>query len=159
VPRPPQIRKRTAGWAALFALLAAVLTACQKPLPTITVSGDGKSVVVDAANYRFADGPLHEPVKDVGQAPELRVRAGSTLLVDVPRTVADNAWVVAAFTLDSAGKSHPLTGAGTASAIHDRHTTHLATTPAGVGSYYLQVAEIRSASQVGGWILHVTTTE
>lgn len=143
----------------MFAVLAAVLTACQKPLPTVTVSGDGKSVVVEAANYRFAGGPLHEPVKDVGQAPNLNVRAGSQLLVDVPRTVADNAWVVAAFTLDSAGKSHPLAGAGSASAIHDRHTTHLETTPAGVGSYYLQVAEIRSASQVGGWILHVTTTE
>jgi hypothetical protein len=136
-----------------------LLTACQKPLPTITVSGDGKSVVVDAARYQFPGGPLHQPVKDVGQAPGIRVRAGSELLVDVPRTVAANAWVVAAFTLDSAGKSHALAGAGSATAVRDRHTTHLSTAVAGVGSYYLQIAEIRGATQAGGWIVHVTTTD
>ncbi len=138
--------------------MAGLVTACQKPLPTITVSGDGKSVIVDAARYQFPGGPLHLPITDVGDAPSIRVRAGSQLLVDVPRTVADNAWLVAAFTLDSASKSHPLAGAGTATAIRDRHTTHLSTAAAGVGSYYLQIAEIRGASQAGGWIVHVTTT-
>lgn len=139
-------------------MLAGLLVACQKPLPTITVSGDGKSVVVDAARYQFAGGPLRQPIKDVGDAPTIRVRAGSQLLVDVPRAVASNAWVVAAFTLDSASKSHPLTGAGSATAIRDQHTTHLSTTTAGVGSYYLQIAEIRGTSQAGGWIVRVTTT-
>jgi hypothetical protein len=143
----------------LLTLCAGLLAACQKPLPTITVSGDGKSVVVDAARYQFPGGPLHQPIKDVGDAPTIRVRAGSQLLVDVPRAVADNAWVVAAFTLDSASKSHPLTGAGSVSAIRDRHTTHLSTATAGVGSYYLQIAEIRGATQAGGWIVHVTTTD
>ena len=66
---------------------------------------------------------------------------------------------MAAFTLDSASKSHPLTGAGSATAIRDRHTTHLSTATAGVGSYYLQIAEIRGATQAGGWIVHVTTTD
>lgn len=139
--------------------MAGLLSACHKPLPTITVSGDGKSVIVDAARYQFPGGPLHQPITDVGNAPTIRVRAGSELLVDVPRTVAANAWVVAAFTLDSASKSHPLTGAGTATAIRDQHTAHLSTAAAGVGSYYLQIAEIRGASQAGGWILRVTTTD
>lgn len=143
---------------ALFVVVTGLLAGCQKPLPTITVSGDGRSVVVGAAQYRFPGGPLHRPIKDVGQAPSIRVRAGSELLVDVPRTVADDAWVVAAFTLDSASKAHPLAGAGSATAIRDRHTTHLSTASAGVGSYYLQIAEIRATSQAGGWIVHVTTT-
>jgi hypothetical protein len=144
--------------AALFVLVTALLTACQKPLPTITVSGADRAVVVRAAQYQFAGGPLHKPIKDVGQAPGITVRAGSTLLVDVPHTVAANVWVVAAYTLDSAGKAHPLAGAGSASAIRGRHTTHLSTTPAGVGDYYLQVAELRGTAEVGGWIVHVTTT-
>jgi hypothetical protein len=152
-------RTRLSGWVAAFTLSVALLTACHKPLPTITVSGDGKSVIVDAARYQFPGGPLREPITDVGNAPTIRVRAGSQLLVDVPRAVADNAWVVAAFTLDSASKSHPVTGAGSATAIRDRHTTHLSTATAGVGSYYLQIAEIRGATQAGGWIVHVTTTD
>ena len=134
-----------------------MLTACQKPFPTITISGNGKSVLVDAARYQFAGGPLHTPIQDVGQAPDLHVRAGSELLVDVPRSVADNVWVVSAYTLDSVNKAHPLAGAGTANAVRGRHTTHLSTTPAGVGDYYLQVAEI-STGDVGGWVVHVITT-
>lgn len=156
-------RTRLTGWVATVALVAGLvaglLTACHKPLPTITVSGDGRSVVVAAARYQFPGGPLRQPVKDVGQAPTIRVRAGSQLLVDVPRAVADNAWVVAAFTLDAASKSHPLAGAGSATAIRGRHTTHLSTLTVGVGSYYLQIAEIRGAAQAGGWIVRVTTTD
>ena len=145
-------------WVALATPAAGLFAACQKPLPTITVSGDGRSVVVGAARYQFPGGPLRQPVKDVAQAPTIRVRAGSQLLVDVPRAVADNAWVVAAFTLDSASRSHPLAGAGSATAIRGRHTTHLSTATVGVGSYFLQIAEIRGTSQAGGWIVHVATT-
>jgi hypothetical protein len=152
-------RARLSSGVAASTLAIGLLTACHKPLPTITVSGDGKSVIVDAARYQFPGGPLHRPITDVGDTPTIRVRAGSQLLVDVPRVVADNAWVVAAFTLDSASKSHPLNGAGSASAIRDRHTTHLSTATVGVGSYYLQIAEIRGATQAGGWIVHVTTTD
>ena len=76
----------------------------------------------------------------------------------MPGPVANNAWVVAAYTLDSASKAHPLAGAGSATAIRGRFTTHLSTTPAGVGVYYLQVAELKGTAEVGGWIVRVTTT-
>lgn len=141
-----------------IAAATAVLSACHKPLPTVTVSGNGRSVIVRAARYEFPGGTMHQPIKDVGQAPGITVRAGTQLLVDVPRTVANNAWVVAAYTLDSASKAHPLAGAGSASAIRGRFTTHLSTTPAGVGQYYLQIAELSGTAEIGGWIVRVTTT-
>ena len=142
-----------------FALIMGLLSACQKPLPTITVFGGGHSVIVRAARFAFAGGPLHQPIKDVSQAPGISVRAGSELLVDVPRTVATNAWVVAAYTLDTASKAHPLAGAGSSTALRGQFSTHLSTTAAGVGQYYLQIAELRGTAEVGGWIVRVTTTD
>lgn len=141
-----------------LALIMGLMSACQKPFPTITVSGNGHSVIVRAARYEFTGGKMHQPIKDVGEAPGITVRAGTQLIVDVPSTVANNAWVVAAYTLDSASKAHPLAGAGSATAIRGKFTTHLSTTPAGVGQYYLQVAELKGTAEIGGWIVRVTTT-
>lgn len=144
---------------ALAAIAAAPLLAgCQKPLPTITVYGDGHAITVDAAAYQFPGGPTHRPVSDYGQAPTLSVQAGSDLLIDVPRQVADNAWVVAAFTLDASSKATPLAGAGSAGALRNQHSTRVTSAPAGVGNYYLQVVELRGNQQVGGWVVHVQTT-
>ena len=147
-----------AGSGLLAVLALAVLVGCRKPLPTITVYGSGHSIIVDAAAYRFAGGPNHQRISDYGQAPTITVEAGSPLLIDVPREVATNAWIVAAFTLDSAGTSKPLAGAGSAGALRDRHSTRVSTSPAGVGTYYLQVVELRGTEQAGGWVVHVRTT-
>lgn len=152
-------RRAIRGSFALAALAAVPLLAgCQKPLPTITVYGDGRSIIVDAAAYQFPGGPTHRPVTDYDQAPTLSVQAGSDLLIDVPRQVADNAWLVAAFTLDASSNTTPLAGAGSAGAIRNQYSTRVSSTPAGVGSYYLQVVELRQAQQVGGWVVHIQTT-
>lgn len=134
-----------------------VLVACQKPLPTITVYGDGKSVIVDAAAYQFSGGPTHRQISDFEQAPTITVQAGSQLLIDVPKTVAQHTWVVAAFSLDSSGASTAIEGAGTPVPLHDQYTARVSTAPIGVGQYYLQVAEIRGITQVGGWVIKVRT--
>ena len=161
-PEPGRAEAEPGGsrrrWAAAIGVIAAasVLSACDKPLPRITVYGDGHSVIVPAANYRFPDGAPHVEITDYSKAPTLRVQTGSELLVDVPHDIAVNSWVVAAFTLNAEGKSTPIAGAG--SALHDEHTTRLAAAPADVSDYYLQVVELRGATQTGGWVLHVKTT-
>ena len=137
---------------------AALLSACRKPLPTVTVYGGGRSVIVDAAAYQFPGGPKRQHLTDYAQAPTITVPAGSDLLIDVPRSVVDNAWVVAAFTLDAAGRTTPLTGAGSAGALRDRHSTRVSSAPIGVGNYFLQVVELRGPQQAGGWVVHVRTT-
>ena len=64
----------------------ALLSACQKPFPTITVSGNGHAVIVRAARYAFTGGPMHTPIKDVGEAPHITVRAGTQLIVGRARS-------------------------------------------------------------------------
>lgn len=150
---------RNCSLVALLLLLCGVLVACRKPAPSITVFGDGTSVQVGAAFYQHPGGPVRQPVTDYAQATSITVRAGSELLVDVPRTVATNTWLVAAFTLDGKGNATPLDGAGTAQTVHGSHSTRLSTTPAGVGSYYLQVGELRNGQQSGGWLVRVRTTQ
>ena len=151
------------SWAGRVAVLAVALTGtpilvgCDKPLPRITVYGGGHAINVDAAEYQFPGGPARRQITDYGQAPTLTVPAGSDLLIDVPRTIARNAWVVAAFTLDADGKSTPLAGAGSAGAIRDQHSTRVSSAAAGVGAYFLQVVEVRGAQQAGGWVVHIRT--
>ncbi|MEP6851833.1 MAG: hypothetical protein ABJA87_04145 [bacterium] len=150
-------RRQHAVALALSAVLAVVLTACNRPLPTITVYGDGRSVVVDANAYQLPGGALRTQHQDYADAPTISVAAGSELLVDVPRRVATQTWLVAAFTLGADGKTAPLAGAGSAGALTDQHTTRVSTAPAGVGEYYLQVVELRGTTQSGGWTLRVRT--
>lgn len=145
------------GIVLLAGLLAGLVAACQKPLPTITVYGEGKSVIVDAAAYQFSGGPTRRTISDYAQAPTISVPAGTVLLIDVPRTVAEDTWVVAAFRLDQAGKSTPIEGAGSLEPLHDRHSTRVSTSPAGLGDYYLQVAQLRGTTQAGGWVIKVRT--
>lgn len=142
------------GFVALLGVGA--LSACTRPLPNITVYGDGQSIIVPAANYRFPNGSSHVRITDYGKAPTLRVQNGTALMIDVPREIAVNAWVVAAFTLAADGKSTPIPGAG--SALHDRHSTRLRAAPGGVSDYFLQIVELRGAAQTGGWVVHVKTT-
>ncbi len=150
------IRRSRLGAVATVAVAAVTLSACTKPIPEITVYGDGHSLNVGAARYTFPNGKEHVRITDYGRAPTLRVQPGSDLLVDVPRELATNAWVVAAFTLDPTGKATPLAGAG--SAVHDTHSARLTAPPSSISDYFLQVVELRGSKQTGGWIVHVKVT-
>ena len=93
----------------------------------------------------------------VGEAAAINVTLGTQLLVDVPRTVADHAWIVSAFKLDAASRETPIVGAGS-TLIHNTHYTRLDTTPAGLGDYYLRIVEYRGSAPAGGWTVRVRTT-
>lgn len=150
------IRRRLPPVLAAAAVVTVGLSACTKPIPEITVYGNGHSLNVPAARYTFPNGKEQVRITDYGKAPTLEVQPGTDLLVDVPRELATNAWVVAAFTLDPTGKTTPLAGAG--SAVHDTHSARLTAPPSAVTDYFLQVAELRGSKQAGGWILHVRVT-
>jgi hypothetical protein len=129
------------------------LSACSKPIPEVTIYGDGHSLNVPAARYTFPNGEEHVRITDYGKAPTIKVQVGTDLLVDVPRELSTHAWVVAAFTLDPSGKATPLSGTG--GAVHDTHSARLTAPPSNIANYFLQVAELRGAKQTGGWIVHV----
>jgi hypothetical protein len=142
----------------ILLLLTGLLVACDKPLPAVTFFGDGKSISVDPASYRFAGGPTRTTINDYGEVETLTVAVRSDVLIDVPRSVAENTWLVAAFRLDEQAKSTPIDGAGSLEPLHDEHSTRVSTTPAGVGEYFLQVVELRDGQAVGSWLVKIRTT-
>jgi hypothetical protein len=146
---------------ALFALpvLAAgtlMLAACQKPLPQVTVSGDGTVLNLKATGYCFSPTQCREgPVRDYGDAPSLRIDRGSDILIDVPRAVATTQWVVSGFTLDDAGTQTPIDGVGTP-ALHDTHSARILTTAAGSDPFYVSITQLQDSGQLNGtWVVKV----
>jgi hypothetical protein len=130
--------------------------ACQKPLPTITVFGDGKSVIIDASAYQFSGGPAREASI---KTPTLKVQAGSSLLVDVPRTVAAHGWLVTALTVADDGTTTVVQDASSP-LITDKHSTRLSTVPIGIGTYLLRITAVRGSADTptGVWVVQVRTT-
>jgi hypothetical protein len=148
--------RRKAPIVVALALLAGLLAACQKPLPTITVFGDGKSVIIAASQYQFAGAATRTTN---GDAHSISVQAGSSLLVDVPRAVAKRAWAVQAYSVDSSNKATYVAEASSP-VITDKHSTRVSSSPMGVGTYVLRISEYRENpnTPTGVWLVQVHTT-
>jgi hypothetical protein len=117
----------------------AALTACDKPLPNLTVLSGSTTIVVSPQAYCADATHCHFP----------------QLLVDVPRQVAGKPWVVVSASQKSDGTFEAITGANyTSGTITHRHTASV-DVPYGVGSYYLVVTQ-KSASVNGSWVAEVT---
>ena len=129
----------------------AALTACDKPLPNLTVLSGSTTIVVSPQAYCADATHCHFPkskVHDISATP------GSQLLVDVPRQVAGKPWVVVSASQKSDGTFQAITGANyTSGTITHRHTASV-DVPYGVGSYYLVVTQ-KSASVNGSWVAEV----
>jgi hypothetical protein len=134
-------------------LAALMLSACQKPSPRVTVFGDGKSVVVIAASYTYTGGTTRIAGSNAPVA-QISVRAGTELLVDVPRSLADHAWIVAAYTSDANGKLTALDGAGSQT-VSGKHSVWLNTPEDGSGEYFLNVTQLTGGNGTGAWVLRV----
>ena len=135
-----------------LAATAALLTGCSKPQPGITVLSDNRSKVVRAQPACTVLGSC-QPVQS--RVPQVPATGGSSILLDVPKELADSGWIVAAFTSD--GKTNTaLTTPGAASPpIKGRHTVRLQVPAATEGSYYLQVTALRPTSRLTTWLLGV----
>lgn len=78
-------------------LLAAVLTGCEKPSPVVTVFSGKQLVHSEAQCYAFGESTVSPAAcaKQVREVPELTIRAGETIGIDVAKAVADSGWIAA----------------------------------------------------------------
>jgi hypothetical protein len=149
-------RKRATGLLTGLSVLslAALLSACDKPQPTVTVFNGSDSAIVKAqpvCTVQKTD--TCDP--DPGKVVDVTADAGSTLLVDVPKKLADAGWFVSAFTSD--GKTNtPINtpGVGSANVLRD-HTVRLQVPQQTTGSYYLQVVSMRPSRELTNWLITV----
>lgn len=141
-------RYRSGALAAGLVAAATVLAACDKPVPEVTVLSGATTTRVQPNRYCFDPAGRHCRASDaVGT---VQAQSNGTLLVDVPRTVADTHWLVTAYRRTASGKSSPLDGYGSPSVLSDRHSIRLPV-PYGEGTYYISVVQLSGAKQVGQW--------
>lgn len=133
-----------------------LLAGCSKPQPTITVLSDDRSRTVAAQPACTVLGSC-QPVQS--RVPEVRAAAGSQILLDVPKQLADGGWIVAAFTSDGKTNTALTTPGASSSPIQGRHTVRLQVPAATSGSYYLQVTALRPTKQLTTWLLGVQLTQ
>ena len=129
-----------------IAVLTGLLTACERPVPELTVLANRVVTRVNPATYCFDS---HSCRTGSASAKTVSATPGSTLLIDVPREVADGQWVVAAYTEDSGGKKTVIDGAGS-TLLHDRHSVRLAV-PSSTGAYALSIQSFDGTTPTGLW--------
>jgi len=131
---------------------ATVLTSCDRPLPAVSVLSGSTLVRVTPQTY-FFNGPASARVTS-GTVKSISATGGKTLLVDVPREVADQQWQVTAVTIDAQGKQSSVNVDGASSpVVTDSHSTRVVV-PYATGSYYLKVLSGRGKSG-GVWLVQV----
>jgi|KBSSwiStaDraftv2_1062776.scaffolds.fasta_scaffold88776_2 hypothetical protein len=110
---------------------ALTVAACDKPDPDVTFQSGSKSVVIEQ-----------------GKNGRIEAKPGSTLLVDVPKDVADGYWLAKSFVVDSSNKptEMQLDGAGSP-VLHDTHATRLVVPSIANLSYVVLVGETDKAGQ------------
>jgi hypothetical protein len=135
---------------------ATLLTSCDKPLPRVTVSGDGRVINLDASAYCFdADHCRNGKVSDYGDAPTLKITRGADILISVPKDVAEKQWIVTGFTLDASGTQAPISTIGSP-VLHDIHTTRIKTPVDTADAFFVGIAELNgSGDTTGSWVVLV----
>jgi hypothetical protein len=146
--------RRVLGTAAGLALAASALTSCQKPVPELTVLSGSATTQVSPQTYCFDTAHCRFPKSDVRR---VSARPGSTLLIDVPRSVAAESWNAVSAVQKSNGTFATIKGANYQSGtVRDSHSARV-DVPYGVGSYYLVVRQL-SGTTNGSWIAEITIT-
>jgi hypothetical protein len=157
MPRP--VRTLAAVVAAVAA--GGLLTGCgTKPSPNVTVLSGHTTSVVKPQTYCFDTNPAHCRVSAKGNVAAIKARQGSTIFVDVPRSVANSHWGVTSATENGSGQFQAITGSGlSSSTLHDRHSTRV-NVPYGPGTkYYLIVIQQAGSVQTASWVTQVTITD
>jgi hypothetical protein len=144
------VSRRTRSGALAVSLVAAagLLAACDKPVPEVTVLSGATTTRIPPARYCFDAAGQHCRTSDA--AGTVRAQSNGTLLVDVPRTVADTHWLVTAYRRGASGKPTPLDGYGSPTVLSGRHSIRLPV-PYGEGTYYISVVQLSGPKQVGQW--------
>jgi hypothetical protein len=145
-----------AGVATVAVSIAAVtLTACNRPLPEISVLSGSAVIRVQPQTYIFA-GSTDTRVTS-GTVGSINAAGGSQILVDVPREVASQQWSVSAISLDAQGKQSSVNSDGASSPkVTHTHTTRVLV-PYATGNYFLKIASAGNADG-GIWLVQVRIT-
>jgi len=131
----PRALGRIIATAAIAVAAITMLTACDKPLPKVTVLSGSTTVVLEPQTYCFDASHCHQPGAKIAV---VDAAAGSTLLVDVPREIADHAWSVSSGTFTK-GLLKTFVGDNySTGAIKNTHSARVEV-PFGVGSYTLAI--------------------
>lgn len=134
--RPARALAVTVGLAA-----STLLAGCDKPLPKITVQTGGFSTTVSPSTYCFGSSQCRNSARI--DLPVVATAADSTVLIDVPRVLATQGWVVRALALD--GKR----SLGDSGRLHDRHTYRVVSGVGGGGAFLVEVDQLRKGKPDG----------
>lgn len=130
---------RWGAGAAAISLL--VLTACEKPTPSVTLQSGSRSVHDESTAY-IRDG---KQSRGSGAAKVLKVRAGARVGIDVDSTIADHGWSVHITTPDP-------DGSGTATVDSPNLTSHHFSFNVGSDTTQVVVSEVgEGATPKGLW--------
>ncbi|SDI97017.1 Protein of unknown function [Frankineae bacterium MT45] len=146
---------RRAGVIATVTLAGAgLLSACQKPVPLVTVLANETVTQLHPQEYCF---DATHPCRKSGDDPQpIKARAGSTISIDVPKAVADKYWLVSAYSLDSSNKATAIDGAGT-TLLHNQNNARI-TVPFTGTSYYIAIQQTNGKTAAGIWQAAVQIT-
>jgi hypothetical protein len=156
MPVQPARRSRRAPLATLAAAAAAtgVLTACEKPLPQVTVVGAGRVVTVAPSSYCFDTNSCRKP--GANRLAVVTVPADEKILVDVPRAVKSRGWQVRALSLTDDGKQ-----IGSSGPITDSHSYKVTSGAGGGAPFIVEVDQLRNGQADGSkwsFLVSVSTT-
>ena len=119
----------------------AVLAACQKPAPELTLQTGSFSTRVAPSSYSFDAQHLRQFRVTL---PEVTAKTGGNVLIDVPRQVADAGWGVTAISLDT---KH--TQLGQSGQIRNRHTYRVAAQTANGEPFIVRINQYRNGKADG----------
>ena len=127
------------------------LTACDRPLPKITVLSGSTTVVLGPQTYCFDATHCHHAK---GNVPTIHAVAGATLLIDVPRDVASHSWSVSSGTFVSADSFQSFQGENYSSGtVKNSHSARV-DVPYGVGTYAIAV----QTNGLSAWVANVSVS-
>lgn len=131
---------RPARLLAAGAVLAGALslTACDKPLPKITIQAGSTATTVSPSSYCWD--LAHCRTNSSFDLPAIKVGVDGKVLVDVPHDLVVHGWVVQALTLD--GKK----SLAVSTAIHDSHIYRVASGVNGGQDFLVQVRQLHGTS-------------
>ena len=148
-PRLTRIAAVVLGTAAATAALAA----CAKPTPDVTIQTGATSSVIKPQTYCF---DLSHCRLSNSPTTAIKAKAGTTMLVDVPRQVSTHTWSVTSASPSADGKSLSaiqLDGASVPSIVNS-HSARVVV-PYGTGQYYLVVTQSNGSPNPSSWITRV----
>jgi hypothetical protein len=137
------------------AALAVVLTACDKPTPSITVYNGRTAIKVNSAKYCF-DGNANT-CRSSNAAGKISVTPGSTIVVDVPRQIASNHWAVTSLVKQSDGTITTI-DASSSPVVSNTHSVRITVPQATSGGYQIAVQSFTGTKATGEWDVEVTLT-